>query len=200
MSRQIGSFHRSVSHPANLQNKFPIIPHVNHLILTSHPAWNQILIPTQHCITPSLNSTTPISKHPTSLQTLNPAKSTFSQLPFQPLHSQVKTEPPSPPASISHVTPTYSPLNSESSDNNDQDHTQISHELDNFITLQQQLQHPQTLTIHQHSRSITSSNPSSPTPSSTYTPSQNPTFPSIPSSSTSRAYRTFKQKFPNTLH
>ena len=69
----------------------------------------------------------------------------------------------------------------------------------NFITLQQELQHLQTLTIHQFSRSLTSSNPSTPTPSSTYTPSQNPTSPSTPSSNTNRAYRTLKRKFPNTL-
>ena len=99
---------------------------------------------------------------------------------------------------MSYVTPIYSPLTKEPSDNNDQDNTQISHEIDNFITLQQQLQHPQTLTIHQLSRSITSSNPSTPTPSSNYTPSQNPTSSSTPSSSTNRAYQTFKRKFPST--
>ena len=60
------------------------------------------------------------------------------------------------------------------------------------------MQHPQTLTILQLLRSLTSSNPSSPTPSSTYTPSQNPTSSSTSSSSTNRAYRTFKRKFPNT--
>ena len=123
--------------------------------------------------------------------------STISQHPFQPIHSQVKIEPPSTPSPISYVTPIYCPLTSEPSDNNDQDNTQISHKLDNYITLQQQLQHPQTLTIQQLSQSITSSNPSSPTPSANYTPSQNPTFSSTPSSSTNRAYRTFKRKFPN---
>ena len=92
----------------------------------------------------------------------------------------------------------YSTLTSEPSDNNDSENTQISHELDNFITLQQQLQHPQTLTIHQLSQSIKSSNPSTPTLSSHYTPSQNPTSSSTPSSSTARAYRTFKRKSPNT--
>ena len=127
-----------------------------------------------------------------------PSPSIFSQRPFQPLHSQVKIEPLSPPSPISHVTPIYSPLTSESSDNYDQDNTQISHELDNFITIQQQLQHPQALTIHQLSRYLTSPNPSTPTLSSTYTPSQNPTSPSTPYSSTNRAYRTFKRKFPNT--
>ena len=105
-----------------------------------------------------------------------PSPSILSQPPFQPIHSQVKIETPSPPSPISYVTPIYSAPTSERSDNNDSDHTQISHELDNFITLQQQLQHPQTLTIHQLSQSVTSSNPSTPTPSSNYTPSQNPTF------------------------
>ena len=85
--------------------------------------------------------------------------STFSQPPFQPFHSQVKIEPPSPASTISNVTPIYSPLTSERSDNNDSDHTQISHELNEFITLQQKLQHSQKLTIHQLSQSITSSNP-----------------------------------------
>ena len=60
------------------------------------------------------------------------------------------------------------------------------------------MQHPQTLTIHQLSRSLTSPNPSTPTPSSTYTPSQNPTSTSTSFSSTNRGYRTFKRKFPNT--
>ena len=89
-----------------------------------------------------------------------PSPSIFSQPPFQPLHSQVKIEPFSPPSAISHVTPTYSPLTSESSDNYDQDNTQISHEFDNFIRLKQQLQHSQTLTIHHLSRYLTSPNPS----------------------------------------
>ena len=127
-----------------------------------------------------------------------PSTSTFFRPPFQPIHSQFKIEPPSPPSPISNVTSIYSILTSEPSDNNDSDNTQISHELDNFIKLQQQLQRPQTLTIHQLSRSITSSNPSTPTPSSNYTPSQNPTSSSTASSSTTRAYRTFRRKFSNT--
>ena len=203
MSRQIGSLHRSISHTANLQNNFPIIP------LFAFPP-PQSLHPN---ISPSMESDTnsnttvynTISQFsnsdietPDKFANFETSPSTFSQPPFQPLHSQVKIEPLSPPSPISHGTPTYSPLTSESSDNNDQDHTQISHELDNFITLQRQLQHSQTLTIHQFSRSLTSSNPSTPTPSSTYTPYQNPTSPSTPSSSTNRAYRTFKRKFPNT--
>ena len=171
-------------------------------MITLHPAWNQTLISTQLFITLSPNLITPILKPPTNIQTPNPAfpnlQSTFSQPPFQPIHPQVKIEPPSPPSSISNVTPICSHLTSEPSDNNSPVDTQKSHELDNFITLQQQLQHPQTITIHQLSQSITSSNQSTPTPSSHYTPSQNPTSSSKPSSSTHRAYQTFKRKFSNT--
>ena len=60
------------------------------------------------------------------------------------------------------------------------------------------MQHPQTLTIHQLSRSITSSNPSTPTPSSSYKPSQNPTPSSTHSPSTNRAYRTLKKSPENS--
>ena len=104
--------------------------------------------------------------------------STFSHSPFQPLHSQIRFE----------ILRTFSPLTSEPSDNNSSVNTQISHELDNFITLQQQLQHPQTLTIHQLSQSVISSNPSTPIPSTKYIPSRYPSFASTPSSSsTNRA-------------
>ena len=202
MSLQVGSLHRSISYPANLQNNLPIIPlfafpHLYRLIITLYPIWNQILIPTQQYLTLSSNSTTPISKHPTNLPTLNPVHLLFPNLPFNLsiLKSKLNPFPLSLPFYMLHP---YSPLTSEPSDNNDEDHTQISHEIDNFITLQQQLQHAQTLTIHQLSRSLTSSNPSTPTPSSTYTPSQNPTSPSTPSSSINRTYRTFKRNFPNT--
>ena len=124
--------------------------------------------------------------------------SPISQPLFQPLLSQIKFEPSYPLSSISIVTPTCSPFTSEPSDNNSSVNTLISHELDTFITLQQQLQHSQTLTVHQLSQSIISSNPSTPTPSSHYTPLQNPTSSSTPFSSTNQAYRTFKRKFPNT--
>ena len=180
MSRQVGALHRSIFHPANLQNKLPIIPlfafpHLNHLMITVHS------------ITTVYNTISQYSNSdietPIEFANSEPSPSTFSQPHFQPIHSQVKIEPLSPPSSISNVAPIYSPLTSEPSDKNSPVDTQISHELDNFITLQQQLQHPQTLTIYQLSQSITSSNPSTPTPSSYYTSSQNPTSSSNPSSS-----------------
>ena len=77
----------------------------------------------------------------------------------------------STPSYTSQVTPTYSPLHSDRSYNNSTDTLRISEELDNFITSQQQLIQPNTLTIHQLSSKITSSNPPTPTPSSAYTPS-----------------------------
>ena len=201
ISRQVGSPIDQFSNHTTSRTTFPsshflLSPHLNHLIITLHPAWNQTLIPTQQYITLSTNSVTPISDDEFANSELSP--STFSQPPFQPIHTQVKIEPPSPPSSISNVKPIYSPPTSEPSDNNDSENTKISHELDNFITLQQQLQHPQTLTIHQFSQSRISSNLSTPTPSSHYTPSQNPISSTTPSSSTNRAYRTFKRKFPNT--
>ena len=57
---------------------------------------------------------------------------------------------------------------------------------------------PHTLTIHQLSSTITSSNPPTPTPISDYTPSLAHSSTSTESSnSTNRAYRIFKRKFLN---
>ena len=204
MSRQVGSLHRSIFQPANLQKNLPIIPlfalprpqsphHNTSSSIESDSNYNTTV---HNTISQFYNSDI---ETPDEFDNSESSPITFSQPPFQLIHSKVKIEPSSPQSPISYVTPTYSPLTNEPSDNNDQDNTQISHELDNFITLQQQVQHHQTLTIHQLPRSITSSfNPSTPTPSSNYTPSQNPTSSSTPSSSTNRAYRTFKRKFQNT--
>ena len=95
---QVGSLHPSFSHPANLQNNLLIIPlfafpHLSHLIITLHPAWNQRIIPTPHYITLSPNSTTPILKHPTNLTTVNPVHQHFPNLPFNPFISKSKLNP-----------------------------------------------------------------------------------------------------------
>ena len=93
--------------------------------------------------------------------------------------------------------PTYSSFHSERSSNSP-DTPQISQELDNFITLQQQPFHLENSTINQISSTIESLNPPNPTPSSAYTASLAPSSTSTESSnSTNRAYRTFKRKFPN---
>ena len=75
---------------------------------------------------------------------------------------------------------------------------QTSQELNTLVALQQQIQHPHTLTIHQLLSNITSSNPPTRTPSSDYTTSLAQSSTSTHSSSTTkREYRTFKRKFPN---
>ena len=78
------------------------------------------------------------------------------------------------------------------------DNIKFSNELENFITLQQQLQYPHTLAIHQLSSTVTSLNPPTPTPISDYTPSLAQPYTSTESStSTNQAYRIFKRKYPN---
>ena len=123
------------------------------------------------------------------------SSTTFSKPPFHPIQSHSQHTSPYTP---SHVTPTYSLFNNERSTNNSPVKIQLSEELDNFITLQQQLLSSHTLTIHQLSSTITSSNPPTPTPVSDYTPSLAHSCTSTESSnSTNRAYRIFKRKFPN---
>ena len=208
MSRQIGSLHRSNSNPANLQNPLSIIPlfafpppdspqantssgmnydtNSDIIIYTTISQFNNFDIETHDEFADSEPS--PSTHTPTS-------SATFSKPPFQPIQSYSQHTSPYTP---SQVTPTYSPFNNERSTNNSPDNIQLSEELDTFITLQQQLLSPHTLTIHQLSSTITSSNPPTPTPISDYTPSLAHSSTSTESSnSTNRAYRTFKRKFPN---
>ena len=211
MSRQLGSLHRSNSHPANLQTQIPIIP----LFAFPPPDFPIINIPSStnsgtnsdisvfHTISQFNNSNV---ETPGEFSDSEPSPSTytqtnssvFSEPPFQPISSSHPLPSVSTPSYASQVTPTYSPLHSDISYNNSPDTPQISQELENFITLQQKLIHPNTHTIHQLSSTITSSNPPTPTPSSAYTPSlaQSSTSTETPTS-THQAYRTFKRKFPN---
>ena len=211
MSRQIESLLRSNSHPANLQNPIPIIPffafpspdsaHINTSSGMKYDANSDIKI--FQIISQFENSDLEtIDKFADSEPSLftfsHPSPSTFSKTPFQPVHSQTHCVSRSATSHVSQVTPTYSPFTTQRSTNNSPDNTQISDELNNFITLQHQIQYPHTLTIHQLSSTITSSNPPTPTPTSDYTPLLAQSFTSTQSStSTSLAYRIFKRKFPN---
>ena len=205
MSRQLGFLHRSNSHPANLQTPIPIIP----LFAFPPPDFPIINISSStnsdpnsdisvfHTISQfnNANVETPdefADSEPSTSTHTQTNSSVFSKPLFQTLPSV------STPSYATQVSPTYSPLHSDRSNNNSPDTLQISEELDNFITLQQQLIHPNTLTIHQLSSTITSSNPPTPKPSSAYTPSlaQSSTSTETPTS-TKRAYRTLKQTFPN---
>ena len=150
MSRQIGSLHRSNSHPANLQTQIPIIP----LFAFPPPDSPVINIPS------SMNSDTnsdilvfhTISQFNNSdVETLDefadsePSPSTHTQTNssviskprFRPIQTSHPLTSFSTPSYASQVTPTYSPFNSDRSHNNSADNIQISEKLDNFITLQQ---------------------------------------------------------------
>ena len=210
MSRKLGSLHRSNSLPTNLNTPITIIP------LFAFPPPD---FPTSN-ITSSMNSDTnsdisvlysisqlnnPNIETPDEFADSEPSpsnnfqtnSSVFSKPPFQPIPPNNPLPPISTPSYASQVTPTYSSFHSDRSSNSP-DIPQISHELDNFITLQQQLIHPNTLTLNQISSTIESSNPPTPTPSSAYTASLAQSSTSTESSnSTNRAYRTFKRKFPN---
>ena len=211
MSRQIGALHRSNSHPANLQTPIPIIP----LFAFPPPDSPVINIPSStnsdtnsdisvfHTISQFNNSDV---ETPDEFADSEPSPSTHTQTnpsaffrpPFQPIQTSHPLPSLSTPSYASQVTPTYSPFNSERSKINSPDTIQISEEFDNFITLQQQLTYPHTLTIHQLSSTATSSNPPTSTPLSDYTPSLAQSFTSTETStSTNRAYRTFKRKIPN---
>ena len=86
----------------------------------------------------------------------------FSSQSFYVFQTSLSTHPlshplyiPSTPSHVSQITPTYSLFISEHSTNNSPDTTQNSDELNKLKTLQQQLQYPHTLTIHQLSSTIT---------------------------------------------
>ena len=207
MSRQLGSLHRSNSHPTNLNTPITIIP------LFAFPPPD---FPTNN-ITSGMNSDTnshisvlysisqlnnPDIETPDEFADSEPSPSNnfqtnpsvFSKPRFQPIPPNNPLPSISTPSYASQVTPTNSSLHSDRSSNS----PDTPQELDNFITLQQQPFHLDTSTINQISSTIESSNPPTPTPSSAYTASLAPSSTSTESSiSTNRAYRTFKRKFPN---
>ena len=211
MSRQIGALHRSNSHPANLQNPIPIIPLfafpppdfpiINIQSSTSSDTNSDISV--FHTISQFNNSDletpdefTNSEPSPSTYSQTNP--SNFLQLPFQPINASQPLPSFSTPSYASQVTATYTPSLSDRSTNNSPDIPQISSELDNYITLQQKTVHPHTLTIHHLSSVTTSSGPPTPTPLSDYTPSlAQSSISTETSTSTNRAYRTSKRKFPN---
>ena len=181
MSRQLGPLHRSNSHPANLQTQIPIIPlfafpppdfpFINISSSTNSDTNSDISVLYSISQFNNSNVETPdkfADSEPSPSNNTQTNSSVFSKPPFQPIPSNNSLPSVSTPSYASQVTPTYSPLHSDRSYNNSPDTPQISQELDNFITLQQQLIYPNTLTIHQLSSTIESSNPPTPTPSSTY--------------------------------
>ena len=209
MSRQLGSLHRSNSHPTNLTSPIPIIPlfafpppdfpssNVTSGMNSDTNSHISVLYSISQLNNPNIETPDEFADSEPSPSNNFQYSSNFSQPPFQPILSN-NPDPITPtPSYASQVTPTYSSYHSDQSSHSP-DTPRISPELDNFITLQQQPYHLNTPTINQISSTINSSNPPTPTPSSTYTESLAPSSTSTESSlNTNRAYRTFKRKFPN---
>ena len=207
MSRQLGSLHRSNSHPTNLTSPIPIIPlfafpppdfpssNVTSGMNSDTNSHISVLYSISQLNNPNIETPDEFADSEPSPSNNFHNPSNFSQPPFQPILSN-NPDPITPtPSYASQVTPTYSSYHSDHSSHSP-DTPRISPELDNFITLQQQSYHLNTPTINQISSTTNSSNP--PTPSSNYTESLTPSSTStISSFNTNRAYRTFKRKFPN---
>ena len=207
MSRQLGSLHRSNSHPTNLTSTIPIIPlfafpppdfpssNVTSGMNSDTNSHISVLYSISQLNNPNIETPDEFADSEPSPSNNFHNPSNFSQPPFQPILSN-NPDPITPtPSYASQVTPTYSSYQSDQSSHSP-DTPRISPELDNFITLQQQPYHLNTPTINQISSITISSNP--PTPSSNYTESSTPSSTStISSLNTNRAYRTFKRKFPN---
>ena len=207
MSRQLGSLHRSNSHPTNLTSPIPIIPlfafpppdspssNVTSGMNSDTNSHISVLYSISQLNNPNIETPDEFADSEPSPSNNFHNPSNFSQPPFRPILSN-NPDPITPtPSYASQVTPTYSSYHSDQSSHSP-DTPRISPELDNFITLQQQPYHLNTPTINQISSTTNSSNP--PTPSSNYTESLTPSSTStISSLNTNRAYRTFKRKFPN---
>ena len=207
MSRQLGSLHRSNSHPTNLTSPIPIIPlfafpppdfpssNVTSGMNSDTNSHISVLYSISQLNNPNIETPDEFADSEPSPSNNFHNPSNFSQPPFQPILSN-NPDPITPtPSYASQVTPTYSSYHSDQSSHSP-DTPRISPELDNFITLQQQPYHLNTPTINQISSTTNSPNP--PTPSSNYTESLTPSSTStISSLNTNRAYRTFKRKFPN---
>ena len=122
MSRQAGSLHRSISHPANLQNPISIIPlfvfpppespHVNTSSGMDSDTNSDITI--FNTISQFNNSDV---ETPDKFANSEPSPPAFPQPPFRRIHPQSTNICPSSISHISQVTPTYSPLTNDNSNN-----------------------------------------------------------------------------------
>ena len=160
MSRQLGSLHRSNSHPTNLNTPITIIPLfafpppdflTNNITSGMNSDTNShisVLYSISQLNNPNIETSDEFAdSEPSPSNNFQTNSSVFSKPPFQPI------PPISTPFYASQVTPTYSSFHSDRSSNSP-DTPQISQELDNFITLQQQPFHLDTPTINQISSTI----------------------------------------------
>ena len=100
---------------------------------------------------------------PDEFQDSEPSPSTFSQPPSNPLLPNFPTNPPQP-VFLCWRHSQFSPTTSDQPDPPSLITEELKNDLDNFITLQQQLQNNNTLTVHQLSHSISNSESSNQSP------------------------------------
>ena len=156
MSRQIGSLNRSLSYPSNLQRHSlyvsvsditpsPVPSYTNH---SSHMDSDDNSTRTAlHTISQFDNSDI---ETPDEFQNSEPSPSTLSQTPS--VHSTPQF-PMNLPQSYTDATytdanPILFPMTSDQPDLPSPVNEELENELDNFTTLQQQPQNPNTLTFH----------------------------------------------------
>ena len=172
MSRQIGSLNHSLSYPSQLQRHYQISslfdfpPYPESLYTNNSPSMDSDNTSTNAVFVTISQVKNSDIETPDEFADSEPSPSTFSQPTFQPIQTQITNELSSAPSSFTDATPIYSPMTSDPPDHSSPVDTEVENELDNFITLQQQLQHLNTLTIHHLSQTITSSE-SSNSPSTT---------------------------------
>ena len=172
MSRQLGSLHRSNSHPANLQTPIPIIPlfafpppdfpiiNISSSTISDTNSDISVLYSTSQLNNPNIETPDEFTdSEPSPSNNFQTNSSVFSKPPFQPTPSNNSLPSVSTPSYASQVTPTYSPLHSDQSYNNSPDTPPPPHppppnfpELVNFITLQQQSKHPHNTSTFIHNR------------------------------------------------
>ena len=115
-----------------------------------------------------------------SFRTPSSARPLFCN-PFHPLHTLTPDEPSPVPSSYTDATPILSPMTSDQPDPSSPFNGELEYELDNLITLQQQLQNPNTLTVHHLSQFRSFSESSNP----------------VSTIEETRAYRVCKRKHPS---
>ena len=183
MSRQIRSLNRSLSYPLNLQRTLqtyqsltsPPLPCCHSLIIQQ--AWIMIMNPQTQFFIPSHNLKIPILKFQMNSRFLSPVRPLFRKTPSVHSTAQLPMNLPQPLLLI--------PNNPDPLSNDNwptRPSLELENELDSFITLQQQLQKANTLTIHHLSQSNSSSESSNPASTMKIT----------------QAHRVFKRKHPNT--
>ena len=188
MRRQIGSLNRSLSYPSILQRHSPNISSSG---LTSSPlpsfTKNSLRMDSDDDFTNTIFHT--ISQFnnsdietPDEFPNSELSSSTFLHSSFRPPHTSTPDEPSPAPSSYTDVTRILFPKISDQPDPSSPVKEELENQLNNFITLQLQLQNLNRLTHHHLSQSISSSESSNPASTIEET----------------RAHRVFKQKEPNT--